>query len=66
MKPKTKAIILGGLAGASLGALFAWSVTNVDEDDGEVGISALGPGDFVGIGIAVLSLARQFSEMIRK
>ncbi len=66
MKPKTKAIVVGGVSGALLGALFAWIATNVDEEDGDVGINALGPGEFVGMGIAVLSLARQFNDLLRK
>jgi hypothetical protein len=66
MNPKVKALLVGGLGGAVLGALFAWIATDVDDSDGQVGITALGPGDYIGLGIAILTLARQFSGMVRK
>ena len=56
------------LAGALLGATFAWVVSDDDakSSDEPAGLAALGPGDYLQLGISILTLARQFSSMVRK
>lgn len=64
MDRKTKTILTGLFAGALLGVAFAWIVSDT-EGDGETGISSLGPGDYFQLGISILTLARQFGNMLR-
>ena len=67
MKDSTKALVIGAVAGAFLGAALAW-ISN-DADDIDLGtksaVSQLGPGDYIALGISILTLARQFSSMVR-
>lgn len=68
MTHRTKALLIGGLAGALLGAAFAWAANDGAEDEDEetaVGIS-LGPADYFTLGISILTLARQFNGMVKK
>lgn len=37
-----------------------------DADEGENPISSLGPGDYMSLGIAMLTLARQFAGMLKR
>jgi hypothetical protein len=49
-----------------LGAAFGWVVgDNEPDDDGKMGLAALGPGDYFQLGISILTLARQFGSMLR-
>lgn len=70
MRPRTKSIVIGIAAGAAIGAVFGWIIGDGEETATrsiEVGgLAALGPGDYLKIGIAVLALAREFNAMIRK
>lgn len=63
-----KAIAIGLFAGAFLGAALAWIATNdqANESGEPVGLAALGPGDYVQLGISLLTLVRQFSSMLKK
>jgi hypothetical protein len=56
------------LAGALLGAAFAWVASDGEHEgkEGHVGLAALGPGDYFQLGISLLNLARQFSGMVKK
>lgn len=68
MNHKTKALLIGGLAGALLGAAFAWAASDADEendDERSSGIS-LGPADYFTLGISILTLARQFNGMLKR
>ena len=65
MNPKTKALLIGSIGGAVLGACFAWIASDVDEEEGVPAVSALGPGDYIALGIAILTLARQFNGMLK-
>jgi hypothetical protein len=67
MNHKTKALLIGMAAGAALGGTLAWVASSGDaNEDGEpTGIAALGPGDFIQLFISILTLARQFSSMLR-
>lgn len=64
MSHRTKAILVGLLAGAFLGAAFGWVVGNNEPDEEMPGLAALGPGDYFQLGISILTLARQFGSMI--
>jgi hypothetical protein len=68
MNYKTKATLIGLLAGALLGAAFAWVASDGEAKDSDepAGLAALGPGDYLQLGISILTLARQFSSMVRK
>lgn len=70
MNPKIKAMLIGLLAGAALGAAIGWvAADGQDEaaDNGErMGIAALGPGDYFKLGISILTLAREFGQMMKR
>jgi len=67
MNDKTKTMLIGTIAGALLGAALAWIAS--DADDVDLGtrsaVSQLGPGEYIALGISILTLARQFSSMMR-
>lgn len=66
MNYKTKALLIGGLAGALLGAAFAWAAADNDNDDEEESaVAKLGPTDYFALGISILTLARQFGNMLK-
>ncbi len=64
MSRRTKTLLTGLVTGAILGAVCALVINDVEED-GELGLNALGPMQYYQIGIAVLGLARQFGGMLR-
>ena len=68
MNHRTRAILIGVVAGALLGAAFAWVAgdgsSKSSEDDNP--ISALGPVDYFQLGISILTLARQFGGMLKR
>ena len=67
MNSKGRAVLVGILAGALLGATFAWVASDsVNDEDEAAGIAALGPKDYFALGISILTLARQFGSMVRK
>jgi hypothetical protein len=68
MNYKTKSMLIGLVAGALLGAAFAWVASDDEAKAGDepAGLAALGPGDYLQLGISILTLARQFSSMVRK
>ncbi|MFN8489215.1 MAG: hypothetical protein U0350_16640 [Caldilineaceae bacterium] len=68
MNYRTKSLLIGALAGALLGAAFAWVASDGDPDDpaARVGLSQMGPSDYFQLGISILTLARQFGGMVRK
>jgi len=66
MNHRMKSILIGLVAGAILGGAFGWVVgDNEPDDDGQMGLAALGPGDYFQLGISILTLARQFGSMLR-
>jgi len=66
MNHRVKSILIGLVAGALLGAAFGWVVgDNEPDDDGKMGLAALGPADYFQLGISILTLARQFGSMLR-
>lgn len=70
MSYKTKSVLIGLAAGAFLGAAFAWVASDGGDTDDErgqpMGLAALGPGDYFQLGISILTLARQFSSMLKR
>ena len=69
MSHKNKSLLIGVLAGALLGAAFAWAASDGDDDaEGELrfSVASLGPADYFTLGISILTLARQFSGMLKK
>jgi|GEM_PF-625304 len=66
-RSKVKPVLTGLVAGAILGAAFAWVISEGIEELEEDGIrlSSLKPADYFQLGISVLNLARQFSGMFR-
>jgi hypothetical protein len=68
MNPRTKAILIGVAVGSLLGAALAWVATDGDDDPATRGnpIATLGPSDYAQLGIAILTLARQFSAMLKR
>lgn len=68
MSHRTKSILIGVVAGALLGASFAWvagdrSDKKLEEEDP---MSFLGPIDYFQLGISILTLARQFGGMLQR
>lgn len=68
MKDRTKTLLIGSVAGALVGLALAWIATDVeqDEDGNPVGVASLNTGDYFQLGMAILTLARQFSGMVKK
>ncbi len=68
MNYRTKSLLIGAVAGALLGATFAWVSSDSDPKDPEarVGFSQMGPTDYFQLGISILNLARQFGGMVNK
>ena len=65
MTDRRKTILIGMTIGALIGAAFAWMATDVDEDDEEGGLARLGATDYFSLGMSILTLARQFGDMLR-
>lgn len=71
MNERTKSVLIGLLLGAAAGAVFGWVASAEHENaDGTrsraVGLSALAPGDFLKIGISLLTLGRELAQMVRR
>lgn len=72
MSSRNTAIIIGGLVGAALGATAAWAYTKAQEDKIAPQIAAgkqlrlrAGAPEYVKIGIAVLNLMRQVTDLFK-
>ncbi len=69
MSHKMRSVLIGIVAGAFLGAAFAWVASDSGDEDGGNAVAAvkqLGPMDYFALGIAILGLARQFGGMLKK
>lgn len=72
MNPKIKSLLVGLLAGAALGAAIGWVVADNTEASGADGerlgaaVATLGPGDYFKLGISILTLAREFGQMMKR
>ena len=68
MKFRTKTLLIGTAIGALVGAVLALTASEgYDEaSSAENPIAALGPADYFQLGIGVLTLARQFGQMLKR
>lgn len=68
MKERTKTLLIGAVAGTLVGLALAWIATDGDKDEegNPVGVASLSTGDYFQLGMAILTLARQFSGMVKK
>lgn len=68
MKARPKALLIGILVGATVGAILALTASPDEEqgEDGETGLAALGPGEYIQLGVAILALTRQFGTMLKR
>ena len=68
MKDRTRALMIGSVAGALVGLTLAWIATDGDRDEegNPVGFASLSTGDYFQLGMAILTLARQFTGMVNK
>lgn len=69
MSHRMRSMLIGLVAGAFLGAAFAWVASDGSEDgetDAVGALKQLGPMDYFSLGIAILTLARQFGGMLNK
>lgn len=68
MRFRTKALLVGTLGGAALGIVLALVSSDGYDDakSGESPLQALGPGDYLTLGISILTLARQFGQMLKR
>jgi len=64
MNRKTKALLMGALVGAVLGAAFGWVASDGKDEEGEA--IKLKPTDYFQLGIGLLTLARQFGGMFSR
>ncbi len=63
---KSKALLIGALAGALLGVAFAWVASDGKNEEGEGEAVQLKPTDYFQLGIGLLTLARQFGGMFSR
>lgn len=68
MKYRTKALLYGAIGGALIGVILALTSSDGYDDAkaSENPITALGPADYFQLGIGVLTLARQFGQMLKR
>ena len=68
MTYRTKALLIGTIGGAFVGAILALTSAEGHDDANaaESPIAALGPADYFQLGIGVLTLARQFGQMLKR
>ncbi len=68
MNYRTKALLIGTIGGAIFGAILAIIASDgYDEaSESESPIKSLGVGDYIGLGISMLTLARQFGGLLKR
>lgn len=64
MSNRNKSVLIGIVAGAIIGGAFAWVVNDGMEGE-ESRVAQLKPTDYFSLGMGLLTLARQFSDMLR-
>ncbi len=69
---RNKAILIGGVVGAVLGATAAWAYAQAQESKVTSGVSSgqqlrlrAGPSDYVKVGMSLLSLLRQITDLLK-
>lgn len=63
MEKRQQRLVFGLIIGALFGVVLAWIATNRDDPESSA-VSRLQPGDWVKLGISLLGVARQMSELI--
>ncbi len=68
MNSRVKTLLIGAIAGALLGTAFAWVASDSDADDpaAKIGLTQMRPTDYFQLGVSLLNVARQFSDMVKK
>ena len=69
MNERVKSVMVGMALGAVVGALFGWMSGDAKQNrlpGQRVGLQAIAPSDYMKIGVAVLTLAREFRQMMNK
>jgi hypothetical protein len=76
MSSRTKALVIGSVAGAALGVAAAWLfIRSVEEDEalaieeageGEVAPRTIGVGQVVRLGVSILGVLRQIVDLGRE
>ena len=68
MNARKRGILIGAAAGALLGALIAWVYADArgDEDTNADQRVPLSPADWIRLGIAILGVARQLGDLIKR
>ena len=61
-----RGIITGALLGAALGATLAWAILGNTDEDEPLAIKKAGPGDWFKAGSAILTAARQVSDIVEQ
>lgn len=61
-----RGVLLGAAAGALLGAVVGWMYSRQSPDPQRQPLAALGPLDFVKLGVILLSTARQLGEFVQR
>lgn len=61
-----RGVLLGAAAGALMGAVVGWMYSHQSRDPQRQQLAALGPLDFVKLGVILLSTARQLGEFVQR
>ncbi|MCC7355231.1 MAG: hypothetical protein IT330_15915 [Anaerolineae bacterium] len=65
MRRRSRGLLIGVIVGAILGGALAWAVLGND-DDGETSHVKASPGDWFKLGLAVIGVARQLSDLVKR
>lgn len=66
MRRSQRGIITGSILGALLGASLAWAILGNTKEDEPLAIEKAGPGEWFKAGLAILTAARQLSDIIER
>lgn len=66
MERNQRGILIGTLLGAVLGALLAWAMLGNTAKDEPFAIKKAGPGEWFKVGLAILTAARQVSDIVER
>lgn len=69
MSERMKSVLIGAVLGGAVGAIFG--VIIGEANDGQVAVkrsslAGVSPADYMKIGISILTLAREFGQILRK
>ncbi len=68
MKARPKALLFGVLIGAAVGVILALMATpeQSDENGENTALASLGPAEYLQLGFAILTLARQVGTVLKR